>query len=70
MAEQWEMHIDSETLEKYAQSVLSEADSSVVEEHLLLCESCRQQLVAAEEFIAAIRAASDVSRPISEAIKG
>ena len=70
MAKPWETHIDSETLEGYAKGVLSEADSNLVEEHLLLCELCRQQLVVAEEFIAGLRAADEISRPIGEAIKG
>ncbi|MBV9084219.1 MAG: zf-HC2 domain-containing protein [Acidobacteriaceae bacterium] len=51
------MHTGSELLEAYASGSLSEEDVKIVEEHLLVCEACRQGLTAAEEDRTVLRSA-------------
>ncbi len=43
----------------------SEIDETRVEEHLLICESCRVALSRSDEYVAAIRAAL-ISMPVDE----
>ena len=37
-------HIEEDDLELYALDRLSESDAAPVEEHVLMCEECRQRL--------------------------
>ncbi|MGA2186739.1 MAG: hypothetical protein ABSH47_27310 [Bryobacteraceae bacterium] len=52
------MHIAEETLELLALGRLPERDLSDAEEHLLICEGCRERLEAMDRFTAALRAAT------------
>lgn len=49
------MHIDPEQLEKYALGHLSEAENAALEEHLLICSQCQDDLALTDRSIAAIR---------------
>ncbi len=51
-------HPDEETLELYCLSRLDEERAAPVEEHLFLCESCRQRAESLDQFIRAARAAA------------
>jgi len=51
-------HIDEETLECYALGRLAEDEAASVEEHLLVCHSCQDELAAADEYISTVRAAA------------
>ena len=51
-------HIQVETLEKYCRDELSAKKCASLEEHLLICEGCRQRLVDTETFVAAMRGAA------------
>jgi hypothetical protein len=50
-------HISKEQLEGYSLNRLEPAEADMVEEHLLLCEACRQQLREQDEFHATLRTA-------------
>lgn len=50
-------HIDEDGLELYALGRLAEAHAAPVEEHLLVCEECRQRLAEWDTYVAAMRAA-------------
>jgi hypothetical protein len=50
-------HVTEEELEQYCLSGLAEARCGRVEEHLLLCETCRDRLTETENFIVAMRQA-------------
>lgn len=49
-------HIHADQLEEYALHRLSEPETAAVEEHLLVCEDCRDGLRSIEEVISATRA--------------
>ena len=51
-------HIDEETLECYALGRLNEEEAAPVEEHVLVCHICQDELAAADEYIRAVRAAA------------
>ncbi len=51
-------HIPEEELEQYCLGGLAEVRRARLEEHLLLCETCRDRLTETESFIAAMRQAS------------
>jgi hypothetical protein len=58
-------HISEDLLERYAMQIATAEDISVIEQHLLVCEVCRDVLVHTEEFISAFRALyDDERRPI------
>jgi len=50
-------HPSEEELELYSLGRLEEGQSTPIEEHLLVCESCRRQVEEFDEFAAAMRAA-------------
>jgi predicted anti-sigma-YlaC factor YlaD len=52
-----EPHFPEHVLESYAMGKAPSLDYGPLEEHLLLCEACRQRLMKVEEFILVIRAA-------------
>ena len=47
----------AETAEAYAMRRLSAEESAAFEEHCLFCPACTEEVIAAEAFIRAIRAA-------------
>lgn len=49
------LHCDEQVLEEYCLGLLSEGRTAVVEEHLLVCEECRQALSAQNEFIQCLK---------------
>jgi predicted anti-sigma-YlaC factor YlaD len=51
-------HISKEALEQYAMGTLFGLQLKPVEEHLLTCSACRDQLQAADEYVAAMRSAA------------
>jgi len=51
-------HIKPDDLESYSMSALPEESAARVEQHLLVCETCRQNLSAAEAYMAAIKSAT------------
>ncbi len=55
MAHGWDEHLDEEVAEQYSMGNLPEAEEARCEEHLLVCESCRQQVLAADRYVGAIR---------------
>jgi hypothetical protein len=52
---------DDEALERYSLGLCSAADEAALEEHLLVCGRCRARLRAAEDFIAVLRTAIQIS---------
>lgn len=61
-----DLHCDEQTLEEYCLGILSERRTNAVEEHLLLCEECRDALSAQSEFIQCLKAALRVQRAPQE----
>jgi len=55
-------HIAEDVLERYVMAKLSEAEVIPVEEHLLVCERCRQRAEGLDEFVDAIRSAATSRR--------
>jgi hypothetical protein len=51
-------HPSNDLLERYSLTRLADRDLAYVEEHLLICEWCRQRLSETEAFISATRAAT------------
>jgi hypothetical protein len=51
-------HPAEESLERYIMGALSEQETDNVEDHLLVCEHCRQQLLEAEAFVPIAREAA------------
>lgn len=51
------LHPSEDALELYALQRLAEEDEAPLEEHLLICEKCRNRLEEMDEFVAAMRAA-------------
>ncbi|MGE5486858.1 MAG: hypothetical protein ACM3ZB_03440 [bacterium] len=50
-------HISADEIELYSLDRISEPDLSRVEEHLLVCEYCRQRLAEEDRFSKAAKAA-------------
>jgi hypothetical protein len=48
-------HIDAESLERYALGRSLESESEPIEEHLLICGPCRDELSDLDRFIPAVR---------------
>lgn len=60
-------HIDLEDLERYSLGDIDEQSAARVEEHLLVCGSCRERLAEHEEYVRAIRdAAAHLRGPARE----
>jgi len=54
-------HIAEDVLEQYAMSKLGEAEVIPVEEHLLICEQCRERVAWLDEFVRSMRAAAGMN---------
>jgi anti-sigma factor RsiW len=50
-------HVDENVLEQYSLGSASAEETAALEEHLLICDYCRQRLLQVDWFITAIRAA-------------
>jgi anti-sigma factor ChrR (cupin superfamily) len=51
-------HPAEDVLEQYAMDKLSEAEAVPVEEHLLVCQGCRERLALLDDFVRSIRSAA------------
>jgi anti-sigma factor RsiW len=51
-------HIAEDTLERYVMARLSEAELVPVEEHLLICQDCRERVAWLDDFVGAVRSAA------------
>ena len=52
-----EAHPSSDALEAYSLSASSDADLEKVEEHLLICERCQNELAETDQYIRAMKGA-------------
>jgi len=56
-------HVGEADLESYSMHALSREESAHVEQHLLICGTCRERLVEADDYVAAMKdAARDLPR--------
>src|SRR6516164_663233 len=51
-------HVDVEDLESYSIGTSSPADSTRIEEHLLVCECCQDRLQETDDYVLAVRRAT------------
>jgi hypothetical protein len=51
-------HMDVEDLERYSMGASSTEEAAPIEEHLLICEDCRDRLRETDEYLVGIRRAS------------
>ena len=51
-------HLNEEAAEKYSLGNLSARKVAEIEEHLLICEPCRQAVAASDDYVAAMREAA------------
>jgi anti-sigma factor RsiW len=51
-------HIPDDRLDEYAVVRLDEPAAAEIEEHLLVCEYCRERLALIDQIIRAVRAAA------------
>jgi hypothetical protein len=58
MAHGWDEHLDEDQAEQYSMGALPEAEEARWEEHLLVCGSCRRQVLAADKYVAAMKGAA------------
>jgi predicted anti-sigma-YlaC factor YlaD len=50
-------HIDEEIAERYAMRSLARDEAALVEEHLLVCETCRNRVTEADAYVRAMESA-------------
>jgi hypothetical protein len=50
-------HVSDDLLERYALNRTSESETAYVEEHLIICEPCRERFVSVEQYTSAVRGA-------------
>jgi hypothetical protein len=56
-------HLNDEEIERYSMESVSDDECARIEEHLLLCDSCRVRLSDCDEVVSAMRsAAADIRR--------
>jgi hypothetical protein len=51
-------HISEDDVERYAMRTLPDSDCTTLEEHLLICQQCRDRLTATDEYLTAMRSAA------------
>ena len=51
-------HMDEEELEQYSLGASSPESAAAIEEHLLICQECRDQLRKSDEYVVALRSAA------------
>lgn len=51
-------HVDAEDLERYSIGSSSPADSTRIEEHLLICEGCQDRLQETDDYVLAMQKAA------------
>lgn len=52
-------HILEDALEGYVMARLSDEEAVPVEEHLLICQRCRERVAWLDDFVGSIRSAAD-----------
>ena len=55
-------HMDEDEIEKYSMGAVSEEESARFDEHLLICEFCRNRVTASDDYVVAIEGAALHSR--------
>src|ERR1019366_6961437 len=63
-------HVDAEDLERYSMGAISLEASTLIEEHLLTCEGCRDRFRETDDYRRVMRAASEELRRDEKAAKG
>jgi hypothetical protein len=61
-------HPSEDSLERYSMGTLPGSETGPLEEHLLLCNHCRDRLESTDEYVAAMRAAA--SELVDVAVNG
>ena len=51
-------HVSDDTLERFAMQTLHEPEAGPLEEHLLVCNECRDRLDVEIEYVTAVRGAA------------
>jgi hypothetical protein len=51
-------HLNENLLEQYVLAKLTDSSLETVEEHLLICQDCRDRLIEVERFVTTIQAAA------------
>ena len=55
-------HLDAENLERYSMGSSSQEEAALIEEHLLTCECCQDRLRESDDYVLAMRRASEQRR--------
>lgn len=55
-------HLTEEKIESYSMGKLAESELALVEEHLLLCGICQEQVEKMDEFVHAVREAAKLAK--------
>lgn len=63
-------HLDAEDLETYSMGTGAREDAALLEEHLLTCETCQDSLRETDDYLLAMRTASQQCRRDEKAAKG
>src|SRR6266508_4550996 len=58
MAREIGKHVDDDLLESISLKTLAEEDAAPLEEHLLVCDMCRQRLSETDGYVSAMRTAA------------
>ena len=59
-------HIREDDIERYSMGTIPEEEAAPIEEHLLVCDSCRERVTASDACIGLIRAAGMAQRSVPE----
>jgi anti-sigma factor RsiW len=51
-------HFDDDEAERYSLGTISKDEQPALEEHLLICESCRRRVAESDQYVAAMRSAA------------
>ena len=51
-------HLHEDVIEKYSRQQISEEESATFEEHLLMCEACRERVIESDIYIPAMERAA------------
>jgi len=54
----FDRHLDANELERYAMGTSALEDTTLLEEHLLICEACQERLRETDEYVLAMRSVS------------
>ena len=60
-------HIAEDVLEQYVGAKLREAEVGRVEEHLLICQRCRERAAWLDDFVSSIRSAARATSRVAAA---